>query len=134
MKKFAILMSILMFVTVAVAISPVMAKQAQKLVAMRGVVTQIDDQAGSITVKSGKKEATLKAEPKLLEGITVGEKVIIEKAGDTVKSIKKTPGAHAKAKGHVPAAKVRVPAAPTENPPAPAAPTENAPAPAENAK
>jgi len=52
-------------------------------------VVNIDAQAGTIVIKANDKEQTLKAEPKLLEGIAAGEKVNIELTGDMLKSIKK---------------------------------------------
>jgi hypothetical protein len=60
-----------------------------------GEVVKVDAQKGDIVIKVGNKNETLKAEPKMLAGIITGEKVTIEKSGQTLKSIKPAE-AHAK--------------------------------------
>jgi len=79
MKKLAILMSVVMVVafTAGVSLAGTAAKNASKVQMQTGEVVKVNN-----------KNETLKAEPKMLNGITAGEKVTIEKGGDTVKSIK----------------------------------------------
>lgn len=87
MKKFAILMSMLMLVGLTSGVAMAQTK-AVKLHTMTGFVAKIDAQAGTITLKYGKKHHALKAEPKMLEGIAVGSKVKVERSGNVIKSIK----------------------------------------------
>jgi hypothetical protein len=89
MKKIAILMSILMLVTLTSGMALAKEKKAAKMKIMTGEVVKVDAQTGMIVIKDKKKEHTLKAEPKLLEGIAAGEKVKIELTGNMLKSIKK---------------------------------------------
>jgi len=93
MKKLAILMSVIMLVTltagVCLAKGKKAAKPAVKVEILSGEVVNVDAQAGTIVVKVQDKEHSLKAEPKLLEGIAAGQKVNIETTGDMLKSIKK---------------------------------------------
>jgi nitrous oxidase accessory protein NosD len=86
-KKFAILMSMMMLVALTSGVALAKTKAA-KLHAMTGIVAKVDAQAGTLALKVKKKEHTLKAEPKMLEGITVGEKVTVKRTGDVIKSIK----------------------------------------------
>jgi hypothetical protein len=89
MKKIAILMSILMLVTLTSGMALAKEKKAAKMKIMTGEVVKVDAQTGMIVIKAKNKEHTLKAEPKLLEGIAAGEKVKIELTGNMLKSIKK---------------------------------------------
>jgi hypothetical protein len=107
MKKIAILMSVLMLVTLTSGMALAKGKKAAKMKSLTCEVVKVDDQAGTIVIKAKNKERTLKAEPKLLEGIAAGEKVKIEMTGDTLKSIKKV---------EAPAKKVEAPAKKVEAP------------------
>lgn len=93
MKKLAILMSVVMLLTLTagacLAKEKKAAQPAVKVEAVNGEVVNVNAQAGTIVIKANDKEQTLKAEPKLLEGIAAGQKVNIEKTGDMLKSIKK---------------------------------------------
>jgi formylmethanofuran dehydrogenase subunit D len=89
MKKIAILMSVLMLVTLTSGMALAKGKKATKMKILTGEVVKVDAQAGTIVIKAKKKERTLKAEPKLIEGIAAGEKVTVEMTGDTLNSIKK---------------------------------------------
>jgi uncharacterized protein (DUF2141 family) len=87
MKKLAILMSVVMLVALTAGVS-LAAKKAAKVETLTGEVVKIDAQKGDLVIKVNNKNQTLKAEPKMLAGITVGEKVTIEKTGRMLKSIK----------------------------------------------
>ncbi|MBL7179483.1 MAG: hypothetical protein ABIK98_14205 [Pseudomonadota bacterium] len=92
MKKLAILMSVLMLITLTAGISMAKEKKAPapaKLESLSGEVVKVDAAKGEIVIKADGKDQTLKAEPKLLEGIAAGQKVSIEKSETTLKSIKK---------------------------------------------
>jgi hypothetical protein len=89
MKKIAILMSVLMLVTLTTGAALAKEKKVTKVKSLTGEVVKVDAQAGTIVIKAKNKERTLKAEPKLLEGISAGEKVNIEMTGNMLKSIKK---------------------------------------------
>jgi hypothetical protein len=96
MKKIAILMSVLMLVTLTTGVALAKGKKAAKMKTLVGEVVKVDAQAGTIVIKVKDKEHALKAEPKLLEGIEVGQKVKIEMTGDMLKSIKKVEAPAAK--------------------------------------
>jgi hypothetical protein len=87
MKKLAILMSIVMLVAFTAGVSPA-AQKVAKVQMMTGDVVKVDATKGSIIIKVNNKNQTLKAEPKMLAGISVGEKVTVEKSGKMLKSIK----------------------------------------------
>ena len=87
MKKLAILMSVVMLVAFTTGIS-LAAQKTAKVQMMTGQVVKVDSNKGDIVIKVGKKNETLKAEPKMLAGITPGEKVTFEKSGKMLKSIK----------------------------------------------
>jgi len=87
MKKLAILMSVVMLVAFTAGVS-LAAKKAAKLEMLTGEVVKVDVKKGNLVIKINGKDQTLKAEPQMLAGITVGEKVTIEKSGKTLKSIK----------------------------------------------
>lgn len=90
MKKLAILLSVVMMVTLTSGVCLAKkAKKAAKVEMLSGEVVNVDAKAGTIVIKAKNKDKTLKAEPKLLEGIAAGEKVKIEIAGNMLKSIKK---------------------------------------------
>jgi hypothetical protein len=89
MKKIAILMSILMLVTLTSGMALAKGKKVAKMKSLTGEVVKVDAAAGTIVIKAKDKDKTLKAEPKLLEGIAAGEKVNIEMTGNMLKSIKK---------------------------------------------
>lgn len=84
------------------AADPVAAPAAaaeQKMETVSGVVVKVDAAAGSIVIKTKKKEElTLQAEAKLLEGIKDGQHVTIEKTGNVVQSIKEKAGKKGKGK------------------------------------
>ena len=108
MKKIAILMSVLMLVTLTTGAALAKEKKVAKVKSLTGKVVKVDALAGTIVIKAKKKEQTLKSEPKLLEGISAGEKVKVEFTGDMLKSIKKVKTLAKKAKA--PAKKVEAPA------------------------
>ena len=80
-------MSVLLFITLAAGMALAADKKAAKVYTLSGEVLRVDAQAATIVIKYHKKEVTFKGEPKLLEGITVGEKVRVEHKGDTLISI-----------------------------------------------
>lgn len=82
-------------------------KKAVTVQKMTGEVVKVDVQTGSITIKADGKEHALKAAAKLLEGVKVGDKVEVEVAGTTVKSLKKV---------EAPAPAAPAPAAPAPQP------------------
>jgi hypothetical protein len=87
MKKLAILMSVVMLVAFTAGVS-LAAKKAAKVEILTGEVVKFDAKKGNLVIKINGKDQTLKAEPQMLAGITLGEKVTIEKSGKTLKSIK----------------------------------------------
>jgi hypothetical protein len=87
MKKLAILMSLMMVVAFTASIS-LAAQKAAKVKTMTGEVVKVDADKGDFVLKVKNKNHTLKAEPKMLSGITPGEKVTVEESGKMVKSIK----------------------------------------------
>jgi hypothetical protein len=91
MKKIAILMSVMMLLVLTTGAAMAAEKKVAKVVTMTGDVVKVDATAGTITIKAENKEHSFTAEPKLLEGITVGEKVTFEKSGTMLKSIQKVP-------------------------------------------
>jgi hypothetical protein len=79
-------------VAIIIAIAFVFGFAAQAVFAaekIMGEVVSIDHSKGHIKVKVDGSDHNLKAAPKLLKGIKVGEKVHIEKDGEKVVSIKK---------------------------------------------
>lgn len=64
------------------------AQKAAKVQMPTGEVFKVVAETGKLVIKVGNKNQTLKAEPKMLTGITAGEKVTVEKSGQTLKSIK----------------------------------------------
>ena len=100
MKKLAILMSVLMLMTLTVAMAsaaekkeavnePATAAVPANIEMMSGEVVNVDVAAGTIVINSHDQDRTLKAEPNLLEGFYGGETVDVEVSGDMLKSIKK---------------------------------------------
>lgn len=87
MKKLAILVSVVMVVAFTTGVS-LAAQKAAKIETQTGEVVKVDAKKGVIELKVHNKNETLKAEPKMLNDITTGEKVTIEKSGNTLKSIK----------------------------------------------
>jgi hypothetical protein len=87
MKKLAILMSAVMVVAFTIGVS-LAAEKPVKVQMLTGEVVKVDAQKGDIVIKVKNKNHTLKAEPKMLAGITAGEKVTVEKSGNMLKSIK----------------------------------------------
>lgn len=96
MKALSILMSVFLIIGLTAGVAMAKAKSMPKLEKMSGVVEKVDTVTGDITVKVRGKDLNLKGDPKMLEGITVGEKVIIEKAGNELKMIKAVPAHPAK--------------------------------------
>jgi PBP1b-binding outer membrane lipoprotein LpoB len=90
MKKITMLVAVVMvFILVAGCSAPTDKEQDVKL---KGVVVNHDAQAGTITLeadKVGSKGQVMNIDPALIEEIAVGDVVEYEKAGNTVKSIKK---------------------------------------------
>lgn len=84
-------------------------KRAAKIEKLTGSVVKVDAKAGSITIKAGEKEHALKAEAKLLEGVSAGDEVEVEVSGHTVKSLKKV---EKPAPAPAPAAPAPAPSAP----------------------
>ena len=86
MKKMAMLMVLVM--AVAFAAAPLMAaEKATKVQSVSGEIVKIDAAKGTLVVKIKDKNQSLKAEPQMLVGISVGQKVTIQKSGAIVKSI-----------------------------------------------
>ena len=87
MKKIAILMALVMMVAMTAGVA--LAKEkAPKLVTLSGEVVKVDAATGMIVIKAENKDQEFKAEPKLLEGIGVGQKVTANVSGDKLASIK----------------------------------------------
>jgi len=107
MKKLAILMSAVVLVAFTTGVT-LAAHKVAKVQMLTGEVVKVDSAKGNLVIKVGNKNQTLKAEPKMLAGITPGEKVPIEKSGKTLKSIKP---AETETKLQAPA-KTEAPAAP----------------------
>lgn len=63
-------------------------EKAARMESITGEALSVDPEGGKIVIISDEKENTLKARPKMLEGIAAGESVKIEKADDEVKTIK----------------------------------------------
>jgi LEA14-like dessication related protein len=87
MKKLAILMSVVMLVAFTASVS-MAAQKAAKVKMITGEVVKVDADKGDLVLKVKNKNHTYKAEPKMLTGITPGEKVTVEESGKMVKSIK----------------------------------------------
>jgi LEA14-like dessication related protein len=87
MKKLAILMSVVMLVAFTTSVS-LAAQKAAKVKMITGEVVKVDTDKGDLVLKVKNKNHTYKAEPKMLTGITPGEKVTVEESGKMVKSIK----------------------------------------------
>ena len=89
MKKMAIIMSVLMLIAFTAGITLAQgAPKAAKVETIQCDVVKVDAAAGQIVVSVQNKEQTLKANKGLLGSVKAGDKVSIEKTGDTVKSIK----------------------------------------------
>lgn len=97
------------------------AKKAAKAMQLTGTVEAIDAAAGTLTVKGKKDSVSLKAGEKVrLEGIAVGDKVLVKYSGDSASSVKKVTAKKA-AKKEAPTKAVE-PAKKEAAPAAPAAP------------
>ena len=89
MKKLAVLLSVLMLVAFTSGVSLAKSKaKAAKVHTETGEIVSVDAQTGTAVLKVKGKDQTLKAEPKMLEGLQAGEKVTIQKSGNMIKSIK----------------------------------------------
>jgi hypothetical protein len=88
MKKIAIVIAVLMVLGMTTSMLPA-AEKAPKMEMLTGEVVDLDAETGTIVIMANGEEQTLNAEPKLLKGIEIGDKVNIEKSGDALKSIKK---------------------------------------------
>jgi hypothetical protein len=89
MKKLAILMILALFLMVLTAgVSFADNRDLAILERLSGEVVQIDATAGKIVIMANGEKQFLMAEPKLLEGIKVGQQVDVEKTGEVLKSIK----------------------------------------------
>ncbi len=89
MKKIALLLSALMLVALVSTSAFAATQKEAKVHTMFTHVLKIDTKADTITFKGTRKDYTLKAEPQLLAGITVGDHVKIEASNGVLKSIKK---------------------------------------------
>ena len=101
------------------------AKKAPKSLQLTGTVEAVDAKAGTLTVKGKKDPVKLKAGEKVsLDGIAVGDKVLVKYSGDTASSVKKVPAKKAAVKEVKKETKAAAPAAPAApaKPAAPAAP------------
>ena len=90
MRKIAMVLAVLMVLIVTAGCSG--GTEKEQVVKLKGVVVNHDAQAGTITLeadKVGSKGQVMKIDPALIEEIAVGDVVEYEKAGNTVKSIKK---------------------------------------------
>lgn len=98
------------------------AKKGPKSLQLAGTVEAVDAKAGTVTVKGKKSSVSLKAGEKVkLDGIAVGDKVLVKYVGDTASSVNKVPAKKAAAKSTTKAAAPAAPAA-AAKPAAPAAP------------
>ena len=88
MKKLALILSIIMLAALTTGTAFAKNKKAEKVEVLTGEVVSVDTANGNIVIMSNDKQNTLKAQPKMLEGIMAGQYVTIEKTGDAVKSIK----------------------------------------------
>ena len=89
MRKVALAVAVSMIVVLAVGISMAAEqKQMAKVEKYSGEVMNVNHAAGSIEIKVGTVEHALTAQPKLLSGIKVGDKVDFEQAGKALQSIK----------------------------------------------
>ena len=89
MKKIAILMSVVMLIALTAGALLAAGEEAAKLETMSGQVVKVDAAAGNIVITSDGTECTLNAEAQLLDGVSAGDQVTVEKVGDMLKSIKK---------------------------------------------
>ena len=88
MKKMAMILSVIMLITFTAGMVFAEEEKAAKMEVITGKVVDVDAASGNITIMANDEEQTLQAEPKMLEGIEVGQKVNIEKSEDVIKSIK----------------------------------------------
>lgn len=90
MKKLAILMISALFLTGLIGgVSLAKAEDAATVEMLSGQVVEVDASVGKIVIMANGEEQGLTAEPKLLEGIQIGDQVDIEKTGEVLKSIKR---------------------------------------------
>jgi len=90
MRKITFVLAVLMILVVTAGCSG--GTEKEQAVKLKGVVTDHDAQAGTITLeadKVGSKGQVMKIDPALISEIAVGDVVEYEKAGNTVKSLKK---------------------------------------------
>ena len=88
MKKLALIMSVVMLMALTAGIVFSAEEKATQIEMLSGTVQEVNADEGMIVILANDEEQTLKAEPKMLEGIDVGQKVNIEKSGDVIKSIR----------------------------------------------
>jgi hypothetical protein len=90
MKKLAILIiSALFLMGLIGGVSLAKAEDAAKVEMLSGQVVEVDATVGKIVIMANGEEQGLTAEPKLLEGIQIGDQVDVEKTGEVLKSIKR---------------------------------------------
>jgi len=94
MKKLVLILSVVMLIALTAGIAFAAEEKAVKIEMLTGTVQDVNAQDGMIVVLANDQEQTLKAEPKMLEGIDVGQKVNIEKSGDVIKSIRVDTGSN----------------------------------------
>ncbi|MBU0993935.1 MAG: hypothetical protein KJ737_15680 [Proteobacteria bacterium] len=92
MKKLALALSVFMMVIMsAVFVMAAEKKQVAQLESLEGEVMSIDISGGQIVfLTTDNQKEVLKADPRIIEDIAIGEQITIEKAGDVIKSIKKS--------------------------------------------
>lgn len=90
MKKVSLILSALVLFVMMSGTVFAGEKKVVKLESLEATVVSVDAKTGKleITTENNVKE-TLKAHAALLKGITAGEKVMIQKSGKVLKSIKK---------------------------------------------
>ena len=92
MKKLALIMSVVMLVALTAGIVFSAEEKGAQIEMLTGTVQEVNADEGTIVILANDEEQTLKAEPKMLEGIDVGQKVNIEKSGEVIKSIRVNTG------------------------------------------
>ena len=92
MKKLALIMSVVMLMALTAGIVFSAEEKVAQIEMLTGTVQEVNADEGTIVILANDEEQTLKAEPKMLEGIDVGQKVNIEKSGEVIKSIRVNTG------------------------------------------
>lgn len=90
MKKLSLVMAVVFLFVMSTGSVFASQKHVEKLDTLKAEVVSLDAKTGKIEIMTDSKmKETLKASSLLLKDVTVGEKVILSKAGHVLKSIKK---------------------------------------------